>query len=196
VKIFAYLCQIFMAYSKNSHQLALSLSPTEALAYLSGIHQVLIAWDQIPAPIWQMQANDRLLIHSLGFPDNAAEVALCVEIFQEFGFDVQTFPAFAIQGLVTVEEILLYDGDRFTIDAELHGCGDDLFAYQSCCSKENSLCYGIRFSDAFFLDEPIYDVLPPLGSDRFWTAQTQFHHDAFRSAICRDRFKDQLWFKY
>jgi hypothetical protein len=190
-----------MAPIKNSSLIALSLSPPEALAYLSGIHNVLIVWDHIPYPIWNLQADDRLVIHTLGFPDNPIESALCEEIFDEFGFDVQTFPAWAFQGLVTVEEVLLYDGDRFTIEAQFHGCGDDLYAYQSSLGKENSHCYGIRFCDTYFLDEPIYDVLPPLESDslsgefrRFWTAQTQFHHDAFRSALYRDRLKDQSWF--
>ncbi len=183
-----------MAPSSNS--LALSLTPTEALAYLSGFHSILIAWQQIPAPLWQLQADNRLIIHTLGFPDTVAERVRCEEIYQEFGFDVYTFPAWAIQGLVTVEEVLLYDGDRFSDDAELHGCGSDLFAYQSNVGEENSLCYGIRFCDGFFLDEPIYDVIPPLGSERFWTAQTQSHHDAFRSAIYRDRFKDESWYEY
>lgn len=184
-----------VAPSKTS-ALALSLTPTEALAYLSGIHSVLIVWQQIPTPIWELQADDRLIIHTVGFPDSATERAKCEEIYQEFGFDVDTFPAWAIQGLVTLEEVLLYDGDRFTDEAEFHGCGKDLFAYQSSLGQENSLCYGIRFCETFFLDEPIYDVIPPLGSERFWTPQTQFHHDAFRSALQRDRFKDELWYEY
>lgn len=171
--------------------LALSLSPAEALAYLSGIHTTLLVWDRIPQLLWQLEADDRLLIHTLGFPDHPAEVELCEQILAEFGFDVDTFPAWAIQGLATVDEVLLYDGDGFAEDAALHGCGDDLFSYQSSVGKENSLCYGIRLTDTFFLDEPIYDVLPPLQEDwqsqMFWQPESDLQHFAFRCALIRDR---------
>jgi hypothetical protein len=171
----------------SAFMLVLSLSPPEALAFLSGIHTTLIVWHRIPTLLLGLEVSDRLVIHTLGFPDAPLERQLCQEILQEFGFDVQTFPAWAIQGLATIEEVFLYDGDRFAQDAEVHGCGADLFEYQHSQAQDQALCYGIRLSDTFFLDEPIYDVLPPLESDRFWIPQTPFQIDAFRWALQRDQ---------
>ncbi len=79
----------------------LSVEPALALGVLSGLDTTLtVGIQQGVRPL--LHADYRLAVHTLGFPDEPEQSSLCHEILTEFGFDCQTFPAWAIQGLVTV----------------------------------------------------------------------------------------------
>ncbi len=83
----------------------LSADPVLVLAVLSGLVDALpVRMEQGVEQILHPQY--RVAVHTLGFPDTAELRNLCDEILAEFGFDCYTFPAWAIQGLVTVEHQL------------------------------------------------------------------------------------------
>ncbi len=82
----------------------LSTDPAGALGLLSGFDTKLtVSMDTTVRELVQKQHQHRVAVHTLGFPDNDYQKRLCHEILTEFGFDCYTFPALAIQGLVTVQ---------------------------------------------------------------------------------------------
>ena len=76
---------------------ALSLSPALALGCLSGYDKTC---EILHSPQWQLP--QKLLIHSLGYPDDQMDREVVAEVMDEFGFCPETFPAFAIQGVAEV----------------------------------------------------------------------------------------------
>lgn len=145
--------------------IALSLSPEEALGYLARIHSILILLTPPPIDI----LNRRIYIHSLGFPDDLDLRRGCEEILEEFGFNAETFPAFAIQGWVDVGEIISYDCQKFSQDRDAHGHEETLRDYQARFNISSEV-WGVRFSDTYIFNEPIIDVLPTgnIGENGFW----------------------------
>jgi hypothetical protein len=82
----------------------LSADPPSALAVLSGFDSSLtVSVDKGVRELLQKQPRYRVAVHTLGFPDDNYQKNLCHEILAEFGFDCHTFPALAIQGLITVQ---------------------------------------------------------------------------------------------
>jgi len=82
----------------------LSIDPAEALGLLAGFDTHLTAvMDRGVQALLQRKPHYRVAVHTLGFPDDADQKNLCHEVLAEFGFDCHTFPALAIQGLVTVQ---------------------------------------------------------------------------------------------
>lgn len=144
--------------------IALSLSPEEALGYLSRIHSILITHTPPPEIIQQ-----KVYIHTLGFPDHPELMQGCHEILEEFGFTPETFPAFAIQGYVNIAEVIRYESPRFEGDRHLHGHSESLFAYRKKLNISSQV-WGLRFIDTHIFNEPILDVLPIFRDNRegFW----------------------------
>ncbi|MFN3927501.1 MAG: hypothetical protein ACK4QL_09305 [Pseudanabaenaceae cyanobacterium] len=85
-----------------------------------------------------------ILIHALGYPEAGTD--LTPEIMAEFGFTPETFPAYGIQGWAEIAQIWSNKG-RSPL---------------------------IRLNNTYFLEEPIYDVLPPLQvtANCLWLPQT------------------------
>ncbi len=144
---------------------ALSLSPEEALDYLARIHSILILHTPPPAEI----IEQKLYIHTLGFPDHPELMQGCHEILEEFGFTPETFPAFAIQGYVKIAEVIKYESTRFECDLDAHGHAESLFSYQKKLNISSQI-WGLRFTDTYIFNEPILDILPIFSddSDSFW----------------------------
>lgn len=126
---------------------ALSLAPTSALGCLSGYEKT---FNILFAPQWELP--HKLLIHSLGYPDDREDRQRVMEIMDEFGFCAETFPAFAIQGIATVISVNVQE---------------------------------IHILDTWFLEEPIYDILPPVDTEEgsLWLPQTPEQASAFRWAL-------------
>lgn len=165
--------------------LAISLCPEEALSYLTRIFTTLVVFGA-PEPVLHYQG--RILIHSLGFPDDPREQCLCDQILQEFSFDPLTFPALAIQGSVAIADIFQYDSASFAADKQAHGYKDSLEKHRVKANRFNCEVWGIRLCRTYFLDEPVYDVIPPneVSSGSFWLAESIVHLEAFRLALQRD----------
>lgn len=173
-----------------AHTLAVSLSPDEAICYLGRVYSTLVVFDAPDLPPELIAPyQGRILIHTLGFPDEPPIKHLCQEILAEFGFDVDTFPALSIQGLATVIDVVKYDPESFASDREAHGCGESLSAYQADSEKFGCDAWGIRLSDTFILDRPVCDVIPSanVGNGTFWLPQSEAHLDDFRAALQRDQ---------
>ncbi|AFY73285.1 hypothetical protein Syn7502_01182 [Synechococcus sp. PCC 7502] len=146
--------------------IALSLSPEEALGYLARIHSIIVITHATP-PLAVI--NQRIYIHTLGFPDHPELMQGCFEILEEFGFTPETFPAFTIQGYATVGEVFRYEARKFSQDRHAHGHSESLTEYRSRLDLRSPV-WGVRFIDTYILEEPITDILPPVGieSNRFW----------------------------
>lgn len=144
--------------------IALSLAPEEALGFLARIHSILLI-DHRP----KLTIPQRVYIHTLGFPDHPQLLQGALEILQEFGFEPETFPAFAIQGYATIDQIIFYNHDlQFRQDRDAHGCRSSLTEY----NRQNPQVWGVKFTDTYILNEPITDVLPPSTGEIFWEIRT------------------------
>lgn len=140
----------------------LSLPPEEALGYLARIHSILL----ISRP-QHFQLPQQVYIHTLGLPDHPMLRRGALEILSEFGFNPETFPAFAIQGYATIAELITYHQDlQFRQDRDAHGYTDSLQEYK--LRSQVSQVWGVRFTDTYILTEPIVDVLPPSTGEMFW----------------------------
>ncbi len=153
--------------------LAISLSPEEALDYLARIHSILIV--NAPSDLI-INYRGQVLVHSWGFPDDPELKQGCHEILEEFGFCADTFPAFAIQGVVTVCEVIKYDALKFERDRALHD--------SEIISSE---VWGIRFEDTYILEEPVLDIIPPINVENgdFWLPETPAQIQGFDLAMTR-----------
>ncbi len=170
-----------------ANTLAVSLCPEEAVCYLAGIYTTLAVFD--PTNIVQTYRG-RILIHSLGFPDEPELKPLCHQILEEFGFDEDTFPALSIQGLATVSDVFLYNEDKFVADREAHGHDMSLLSYQADAEKIGYNTWGVKLSDTYFLERPVCDVMPPsyeVISNCLWLPQGPEHLADFNAALQRDR---------
>ncbi|AFY71175.1 hypothetical protein Pse7367_2922 [Thalassoporum mexicanum PCC 7367] len=172
-------------YARAAGAIAVSLCPEEALSYLARIYNTLVVFE--PPEILFGYA-DRLIIHSLGFPDQAPVRLLCDQLLQEFGFCPDTFPALAIQGLATIASIFEYDADRFEDDCAAHGYKDPLHVCQREWGRVGMPAWGIKLADTYFLNTPLYDILPPpkVGNGGFWLPQSPAQLRSFDVALKRD----------
>jgi hypothetical protein len=163
--------------------LAVSLPPDEAAALLAGVYTTLVVFEPAENVI---RYSGRMLIHSLGFPDEDEEVkANCRLILNKLGFTEETFPAYCIQGWITVKGLKLYNEDTFAEDANLHGCGESLMLYQAQNATPGAQTWGIMLKDPFIIDPPVVDVIPPAGIDRgdLWLPDNPFQMEAFKLAL-------------
>jgi hypothetical protein len=176
---------VYDVYARAAGAIAVSLCPEEALSYLARIYNTLVVFEP-PEVLFGYQ--DRLIIHSLGFPDDHPVRLLCDQLLQEFGFCPDTFPALAVQGLATIATIFEYDVDRFERDRDAHGYKDSLAVCQQEWGKVGMPAWGIKLSDTYFLNTPIYDILPPQSVENgsFWLPQSPTQLRAFDLALKRD----------
>ncbi len=128
---------------------ALSLSPVDTIAYLGRFFSVLPWAEPLPPdltwPTW-------VAIHSTGLSDNWEERTHQEAVLRAFGFDRETFPAGAIQGQAHLVRVRTYRHPAaFVHDRARHGCAlaDRRFPIRA-----------LVFGRAYFLTEPLYDVLP------------------------------------
>lgn len=175
----------------SSNLLALSLCPEEAVCYLSRVYKTLILTDP---PLTLRTYRGRLLIHSLGFPDEPEVAVLCRQIMDEFGFDEDLFPAFAIQGSAWVTDVFPYTPQSFADDEPDHGYKEPLGEYAAKAGVKVSQTWGMRFAETCFLSEPIYDVIPPetVSNGSFWLPQTPSQLLAFQLAVTARDDNDDL----
>lgn len=163
--------------------LAISLSPDEAEAMLASVHDILLVFQPDEEVI---RYSGRILIHTLGFPDEDEMIKEnCRSILQKLGWSEDDFPAHAIQGWASVQQVIPYNAANFARDAERHNCGHSMSAYQKECGCEDSQPWGIILEDFVLLDPPIYDVLPPvdIGQGDLWSPQDPLHLEAFKMAL-------------
>jgi hypothetical protein len=173
--------------------LAISLCPEEAVCYLARIYSVIVLFDP---PAIVRDYRGRILIHALGFPDDPEIALFCKCILAEFGFDEDSFPAFAIQGLATVTEIFPYDLTSFVADREAHGYKESFYNDRSLHSSNRDRItpdqpceiWGAKLEHTYFLSEPVYDVIPPMDveSNHFWFPQNSSQLESFQLALQRD----------
>jgi len=128
---------------------ALSLSPVDAIAYLGRFFSVLPWAEPLPCdlicPTW-------VAIHSTGLSEDPETRTHQEAVLAAFGFDHETFPAGAIQGLACLLGMRTYRHPAaFGRDRPRHGCAlaDRRFPVRA-----------LVFGRAYFLTEPLYDVLP------------------------------------
>ncbi|CAN1210809.1 hypothetical protein TUMEXPCC7403_11465 [Tumidithrix helvetica PCC 7403] len=168
-----------------ANTLAVSLCPEEAVCYLARIYTTIVLFDP-PAIVRDYQG--RILIHSLGFPDEPEVAHLCQRIMGEFGFSEQSFPAYALQGLATVTEVFQYNATSFTADWEEHGYKESYYSHQVEADAKGREIWGVRLDATYFLSEPVYDVIPPIHveSNSFWFPQNTSQLQSFQLALQRD----------
>lgn len=169
---------------------AISLCPEEAVCYLARVYTTLVVFD--PPEFIKTSIGARVLIHSLGYPDNPESAQICRQLMDEFGFDADTFPAYALQGLATVTAIFPCDRRELDLDFELDQQLDiaptSLIDIQSRVEDKRQSAWLMQLKDTYFLQEPIYDVLPPLdtASGDIWLPQHRSHSEDFQQALSRD----------
>jgi hypothetical protein len=176
---------VYDVYARAAEAIAISLCPEEALSYLARIYNTLVVFEP-PEILFGYQ--DRLIIHSLGFPDQKPVRLLCDQLLQEFGFCPDTFPALAVQGLATIASIFEYDAVSFEHDRDAHGYKDSLAVCQREWGKVGISAWGIKLADTYFLNTPINDILPPPGVENssFWSPQAPAQLRALDLALKRD----------
>jgi hypothetical protein len=174
---------------RAAHILALSLCPEEAACYLARIYNTLVIFD--PPPLVR-NYRGRVVIHSLGYPDHPETALLCEELMDDFGFDADTFPAYALQGLATVSEVYPYHEERFALERENHGYREGLGEVRQRIYEQTGqrkqMAWGVKLTDTYFLQEPLYDVLPPMdtATGDFWLPQHEGHVTSFDLVLARD----------
>lgn len=169
---------------------AISLCPEEAVCYLARVYSTLVVFN--PPEFIKTSIGSRVLIHSLGYPDNPESAHICKQLMDEFGFDAETFPAFAIQGLATIAAIFPCDRQDLEIDFELEQQLDiaptSLIDSQSRVEDGGQSAWLVQLKETYFLQEPIYDVLPPMhiATGDIWLPQHKLHLEDFETALGRD----------
>jgi hypothetical protein len=169
---------------------AISLCPEEAVCYLARVYTTLVVFN--PPEFIKASIGSRVLIHSLGYPDNPESAYMCRQLMDEFGFDTDTFPAFAIQGLATIASIFPCDRQNLDVDFELDQHLDiaptSLIDLQSRVEDRGQAAWLMQLKETYFLQEPIYDVLPPMNTEtgNAWLPQHPSHLENFQNALRRD----------
>ena len=175
---------------------AISLCPEEALCYLARVYTTLVIFN--PPEFIKTSIGVRVLIHSLGYPDHPDSAHTCRQLMDEFGFDTDTFPAFAIQGLATIAEIFPCDRDNLEVDFEpdqhLDIAPTSLIDIQSRVQDQGQSAWVVQLKETYFLQEPIYDVLPPMhiATGDVWLPQNTSHVEDFQKAISRDILRSKV----
>jgi hypothetical protein len=161
---------------------AISLCPEEAVCYLARVYTTLVVFN--PPEFIKASIGSRVLIHSLGYPDNPESAYMCRQLMDEFGFDTDTFPAFAIQGLATIASI--FPCDRQNLDVDF--APTSLIDLQSRVEDRGQAAWLVQLKETYFLQEPIYDVLPPMNTEtgNAWLPQHPSHLENFQNALRRD----------
>ena len=166
---------------------AISLCPEEAVCYLARVYSTLVVFN--PPEFLETSIGSRVLIHSLGYPDNPESAHTCKQLMDEFGFDAETFPAFAIQGLATIASIFPCDRHYleidFEIDQKLDIAPTSLIDIQSRVEDKGQSAWLVQLKETYFLQEPIYDVLPPMNiaTGDIWLPQHKLHLKDFDTAL-------------
>jgi hypothetical protein len=177
-----------------ARHLAISVYPDEAVEILGSLTTTLVVFNPNNLVI---NYRNKLLIHTLDFFDSNcsddeenAELYKklregCLKLLEAFELDEETFPAYAIQGWVNVENIFKYDAELFAADQDAHQKGNDLAAFQLECGMVGQDAWGIVLRDPVLLSSPICDVVPPEGilEGSLWTPQEPFHIKAFKLAL-------------
>jgi hypothetical protein len=169
---------------------AISLCPEEAICYLARVYATLVIYN--PPEFIKTAVGSRVLIHSLGYPDHTDSAHTCRQLMDEFGFDADTFPAVALQGLATIAAISPCDRQNLDIDFELEQCQDvaptSLIDLRSRVEERGHSAWLVQLKETYFLQEPIYDVLPPIDTEtgNIWLPQHQSHVEDFHNALSRD----------
>lgn len=175
---------------------AISLCPEEAVCYLARVYSTLVVFD--PPEFIKTVIDSRVLIHSLGYPDSPDAAYTCRQLMDEFGFDTDTFPAFALQGLATIAAIFPCDRQDIHVDLELDQQFDiaptSLIDIQARIDQKGQTPWLVQLKDTYFLQEPIYDVLPPMNviTGDMWLPQHLGHAEDFQQALSRDILRDRL----
>jgi len=175
---------------------AISICPEEAVCYLARVYSTLVIFN--PPEFVKTSMDSRVLIHSLGYPDNPDSAHTCRQLMDEFGFDTDTFPAFAIQGLATIASIFPCDRKNLEVDFELDRHLDiaptSLIDIQSKVQDQGKSAWLVQLKETYFLQEPIYDVLPPIHitSGDVWLPQHQSHMEDFQNALSRDILRSKV----
>ncbi len=169
--------------------IAISLCPEEAVCYLARVYTTLVVFD--PPEFIKTSVGSRVLIHSLGYPDNHEFAQICKQLMDEFGFDPDTFPALALQGLATIAAICPYDRANFDINyAEklIDIAPTSLTDIQIRIEDRGQSAWLVKLKETYFLQEPIYDVLPPMDTETgdIWLPQHKSHLEDFHNALSRD----------
>ena len=179
----------FSVLSKRgvARHLALSLYPDEAALLLAGINTKIVVFDVTEIVV---RYRGRLLIHTLSFYEEfessfrAKAKKGCLNILNNFGLNQETFPEYAIQGWVNVENVFRYDQEAFASDKDAHGKGDDLEAYRLECGFVECDAWCIEVSQPVFFEQPI--LLPePEGIQEGepWFPISELEIKAFRLAL-------------
>ncbi|TYQ28226.1 hypothetical protein [Pseudanabaena sp. UWO310] len=175
---------------------AISLCPEEAVCYLARVYTTLVVFN--PPEFIKTSVGSRVLIHSLGYPDNPESAHICKQLMDEFGFDTETFPATALQGLATIDSIFPCDRQNlevdFEIDRQLDIAPTSLIDIQSRVEDRGQSAWLVQLKETYFLQEPIYDVLPPINTEtgNIWLPQHKSHLEDFRKALRRDILRSKV----
>ena len=175
---------------RASLTVAISLCPEEAVCYLARVYTTVAVFN--PPEFIKTAIGSRVLIHSLGYPDNADSAHTCKQLMDEFGFDTNTFPAFAIQGLATIAAIFPCDRQNCEVDFELDRHFDiaptSLIDMQSRVEDQCQSAWLLQLKETYFLQEPIYDVLQPMhiATGNIWLPKHRGHLESFQQALSRD----------
>jgi len=175
---------------------AISLCPEEAVCYLARVYTTVVVFN--PPEFMKTAVGSRVLIHSLGYPDNPESAHICRQLMDEFGFDTDTFPAIALQGLATIAAIFPCDRQNWGIDFELDRHLDiaptSLIDLQSRVEDRGQSAWLVQLKETYFLQEPICDVLPPIHIEtgNVWLPQHSSHMESFQNAIKRDILRTKV----
>jgi hypothetical protein len=115
----------------------------------------------------------------------------------EFGFDPDTFPALALQGLATIAAICPYDRENFDINyvEELSDIAPtSLTDIQTRIENRGQSAWLVKLNETYFLQEPIYNVLPPMDTETgdIWLPQHKSHLEDFQNALSRDVLSSKI----
>ena len=179
---------------------AISLCPEEAICYLARVYTTLVIFN--PPEFMKTAVESRVLIHSLGYPDHPDSAHICRQLMDEFGFDADTFPAVALQGLATIAAIFPCDRQNLDVDFELEQHLDQhldiaptsLIDLQSRVEDRGQSAWLVQLKETYFLQEPICDVLPPMHIEtgNVWLPQHQSHLDDFQNALKHDIIRSKV----
>jgi hypothetical protein len=181
---------------RASLTVAISLCPEEAVCYLARVYTTVAVFN--PPEFIKTAIGSRVLIHSLGYPDSPDSAHTCKQLMDEFGFDTNTFPAFALQGLATIAAIFPCDRQNFEVDFELEQQFDiaptSLIDMQSRVEDQCQSAWLLQLKETYFLQEPIYDVLPPMdiASGNIWLPKHRGHLESFQQALNRDILRSKV----
>lgn len=170
--------------------IAISLCPEEALCYLARVYTTLVVFN--PPEFMKTAISSRVLIHSLGYPDSYEFAHICKQLMDEFGFDTETFPAFALQGLATIASIVPCDRHDLELDFTNSQWNEiaptSLTDIQSRVEDRGQSAWLVKLKDTYFLQEPIYDVLAPINTETgdVWLPKHISHLEDFQQALSRD----------